>query len=102
MEFTNDYLEKVDAAREIIAGFTAEVLKRAKVWLEANYRGNFELPAPHILFEQEGWVVELVDLDKVLNGTVGDPIEFRYHHPKLQPMRLTFEVPADVILPHES
>ena len=101
MEFTNANLEKVDEARLIVAAFTAEVLKRTKVWLEANYRGDFELPAPHIIFEQEGWVIEIVDLDKVLNGTVGEPIEFRYHNQKLQPLRLTFSVPAEAIFPAE-
>lgn len=97
MEFTNASLEKVDEARKIVAEFTEEVLKRAKVWLEANFKGDFDLPAPHIIFEQEGWVVEIVDLDKVLNGTVGDSIQFRYCHPNLQRMYLPFEVPESAI-----
>lgn len=97
MEFTNASLEKVNDALKVVNEFTAEMNARAEKWLEANFTGNWMLPAPHIIFHPEGWIVRLADPDKVLNDTTGAPIEFLYRQPHIQKGYLSFEVPAEFI-----
>lgn len=97
MEFTNASLEKVNEAIKVVNEFTAEVLVRAEKWLDDNYRDNFQLPAPHIVFHQEGWIVRVVDPEKVLNDTTGAPVNVAFSHPDMQPQERSFEVPADAI-----
>jgi hypothetical protein len=97
MEFTNASLEKVNAALAVVNEFTAEVLVRAEKWLDNNYRDNWELPAPHIVFHQEGWIVRVDDPEKVLNDTTGAPVKIVFHHPDLQERSRSFDVPAKSI-----
>lgn len=97
MEFTNASLEKVNAAITVVNEFNAEVLVRAEKWLEDNYRDDFQLPAPHIVFHQEGWNVRVDDPEKVLNDTTGAPIKIAFNHPDMQINVRFFEVPADAI-----
>lgn len=102
MEFTNASLEKVNNALKVVNEFTAEVIVRAQKWLEQNWRDDYDLPDPHIIFNQEGWVVRLADTDKALNDTTGAPVKFVYNNPALQPMTLTFEVPAKSIFTEDA
>lgn len=97
MEFTNASLEKVNEAIKVVNEFTAEVLVRAEKWLDDNYRDDFELPAPHIVFHQEGWNVRVDDPEKVLNDTTGAPIKIVFRHPDQQDYDRSFEVPADAV-----
>ena len=94
MEFTNASLEKVNEAIKVVNEFTAEVLVRAEKWLDNNYRDNWELPAPHIVFHQEGWIVRVDDPEKVLNDTTGAPVKILFNHPDLQERTRSFEAPA--------
>ena len=97
MEFTNASLEKVNAAIKVVNEFNAEVLVRTEKWLEDNYRDDFQLPAPHIVFHQEGWNVRVDDPEKVLNDTTGSPIKIAFSHPIMQAQERFFGVPADTI-----
>lgn len=94
MEFTNASLEKVAA---VVNEFNAEVLFRAEKWLDDNYRDDFQLPAPHIIFHQEGWIVRVADIDKALNDTTGAPVKIVFSHPDMQSEERSFDVPEAAI-----
>lgn len=102
MEFTNTSLEKVNEAIKVVNEFNAEVLIRAEKWLDDNYRDNFQLPAPHIVFHQEGWTVRVADTDKVLNETTASPIKIAFSHPDMQAQEHFFEVPTGAIFTESS
>lgn len=97
MEFTNASLKKVNTALAVVKEFTDEVLVRAEKWLDDNYRDDFELPAPHIVFHQEGWIVRVDDPEKVLNDTTGAPIKIVFSNPDQQPHDRSFEVPVNAV-----
>jgi hypothetical protein len=97
MEFTNASLEKVNDALKVVNEFNAEILVRAEKWLDQNWRDNWELPAPHIVFHQEGWKAWVENVEGILNNTTAAPIRIVFSHPDLQMKIRGFEVPHDAI-----
>lgn len=97
MEFTNASLEKVNDALKVVNEFTAEVIARAEKWLEHNWRDNYDLPDPHIVFNQEGWEAQVDNVEKILNDTTDAPVRIILSHPEWQVMPRSFEVPYSAI-----
>lgn len=97
MEFTNASLDKVNDALKVVKEFTDEVLVRAEKWVELNWRDDQTLPAPHIVFHQEGWKAWVEDADKVLNDTTNAPIRVLFMHPEYQWNVRGIDVPYSAI-----
>lgn len=99
MEFTNASLDKVNDALKVVKEFTDEVLIRAEKWIDLNWRDNTELPAPHIVFYQEGWEVWVENVDQVLNGTSNAPVRVSFKHHEYQVNPRSVDVPYSAIFP---
>lgn len=109
MPYTNESLEKINQALKItkrfqkeitlVEKFKADILRRVEVWLKDNYRTNFDLPSPEIIFVQPGWEIEIANLDAIINSTEDTPVEIRYTHPILMSRVNIFFAPIKVALP---
>ena len=97
MEFTNSSLDKVNDALKVVKEFTDEVLVRAEKWVELNWRDDTTLPAPHIVFHQEGWKAWVENVDEALNSTTDAPIRVVFMHPEYQVNVRGIDVPRYAI-----